>query len=58
MKVPTRITSGSSATIDHILASYSERVTRHGVVDIGFSDHQLIYCTKKISRIREDFTKK
>ena len=52
MKVPTRITSGSSTTIDHILASYPERVTRHGVVDIGFPDNQLIYCTKKISRIK------
>ena len=51
-KVPTRITSSSSPIIDRILASYLERVTQHGVIYIGLSDHHLIYCTKKISRIK------
>ena len=35
IKVPTRITSSSSAIINHILASYSEQVTQHGVTNIG-----------------------
>ena len=46
------ITSSSSAIIYHFLASYPERVTQHGVIDISLSDHQLIYCTRKISRIK------
>ena len=29
--------------IDHILASYPERVTQQGIVDVGLSDHQLIF---------------
>ena len=52
IKVPTRTTTSSSTTIDHILASYPERVTQCGVMDISFSDHQFIYCTRKISRIK------
>ena len=48
MKVP----KSRSTIIDHILASYPERVTQHGVTDTGLSHHQLIYCTRKISRIK------
>ena len=50
--VPTRVTTGSSTIIGHVLASFPERVTQSGVVDIGLSDHQLIYCTRGISRIK------
>ena len=50
--MPTRVTTGSSTIIDHVLASFPERVTQSGVIDIGLSDHQLIYCTRKISRIK------
>ena len=52
IKVPKRITSSSSTIIDQVLVSYRVRVTRHGVIDIRFSDHQLIYCTRKIFRIK------
>ena len=51
IKVPTRTTPSSSTIIDHILASYPERVTQYEVIDISLSD-QLIYCTRKISRIK------
>ena len=50
--VSTRVTSSCSIIIDHILASFPERVTQSVVIDIGLSDHQLIYCTRKISRIK------
>ena len=52
IKVPTRITTSSSTIIDHILASYPERATQCRVIDISLSDYQLIYCTRKISRIK------
>ena len=51
IKVPTRITCNSTSIIDHILASYPERVTQQGIIDVGLSDHQLIFRTRKISRI-------
>ena len=44
---PTRITFSSSTIIDHILASYPDRVSQKGIIDIGISDHQLIFCTRK-----------
>ena len=46
-KVPTRTATSSCTIIDYILANYLERV-----IDISMSDHQLIYCTKKISRVK------
>lgn len=45
---PTHITSSISTIIDHILISSPEQVSQHGVIDLGLSDHQLIYCTCKI----------
>ena len=44
---PTRITCSSSTITDHILASYPDRVSQKGITDIGISDHQLIFCTRK-----------
>ena len=52
MIVPTRVPSSSSTIIDHILASFPERVTQSGVIDICLSDHQLTYCTRKTFRIK------
>ena len=52
IKVPARTTTSSSTITDHILASYPERVTQCGVIDVSLSDHQLIYYTRKISRIK------
>ena len=51
-EVPTRVTCNSSTIIDHILASFPNRVSQQGVTDVGLSDHQIIYCTRKISRIK------
>ena len=44
---PTRITEKSSTLLDHILTNSSDRVSQSGVIDLGLSDHQLIYCTRK-----------
>ena len=44
--------TSSSTTVNHILASYPEKVTQFGVIDMILSDHQLIYGTRKISRIK------
>ena len=51
-EVPTRVTCCSSTSIGHILASFPNRVSQQGVIDVGPSDHQIIYCTRKISRIK------
>ena len=58
IEVPTRVTCSSSTIIDHILASFPNRVPQQGVIDVGLSDHQIIYCTRKISRIKRGTHKK
>ena len=52
IKVPALVTCNSATIIDHILANCPERVTQQGIIDVGLSDHQLIFCTGKFSRIK------
>ena len=47
---PTRITANSSSLIDHILTNASDKISKAGIIDIGISDHQLIFCTRKLLR--------
>ena len=50
---PTRITCSIPFIMDHILASFLDRVTQRRILNFALSDHQLIYCTRKITRKRE-----
>ena len=52
IKVPTTITSNISTLIDHILTSTSEEVIQAGIIETSLSDHQLIFCTRKIKRAK------
>ena len=52
VKEPTWITCSTSRLPDHILTNSSEKLSQKGVIDVGISDHQLIYGTKKIKRIK------
>ena len=54
IKEPTGITSSTSTLFDHILTNSSEKVSQKGVIDVGISDHQLIYCTRKIKRTKHN----
>ena len=45
-------TYNSATIIDQILASYPERVIQHGIIAVGLSDHQFIFYTRNISRIK------
>ena len=51
---PTRTTCSSSSIINHILASFPNRVIQQEILNVRLSDHQLIYCTWRISRIWRD----
>ena len=54
IKSTTRVTCSTSTLIDHILASFPSRVSQKGVINIGISDHQLIFCTRNISRLKTE----
>jgi hypothetical protein len=46
----TRICSTSSTTIDLILVSDSNNISQSGVIETSFSDHYMIFCTRKLSK--------
>ena len=52
IKHPTRITCHTSTLIDHITTNREEKVRQSGVIDTSLSDHQLIFCTRKINRVK------
>ena len=49
---PTRVTSTTSSPLDHILTNAGWKILQKGVIDVGLSDHQLIYCRRKILRTK------
>ena len=48
IRAPTKITPSISTLIDHILTSSSEKVVQAGIIETSLSDHQLIFCNRKI----------
>ena len=44
-----QITDQTATLIDHILTNSPNKVSQLGVIDLGLSDHDLIYCTRKTS---------
>ena len=45
----TRPTDQTATLIDHILTNSPDKVSQSGIIDLGLSDHYLIYCTRKTS---------
>ena len=52
IKHATRTTRNSSTMIDHILTNSTEKISQCGVIDIGISDHQLIYFHRKLHSMK------
>ena len=47
---PTRITCSSSTILDHVICNNKEKICQYGTINIGLSDHLIIYCTRKVVR--------
>ena len=47
IQFPTRVTCSTSTLTDHVLTSVPSIVSRKVVINVGVSDHQLIFRTKK-----------
>ena len=43
---PTRVTDQTATLIEHILTNSLDKISQLGVIDLGLSDHDLIYCTR------------
>ena len=52
IRCPTHVTCNTSTLIDHILTNSTEETFQSGVIDCGISDHQLIFCTRKVERVK------
>ena len=52
MQPLTRVTCSTSTLINHILTSVPSRVSQKGIIYEGMSDHQLIFCSRNISKIK------
>ena len=53
IKITKRMTCNTATIINHIFASYSDRVTQKDIVDAGLPDHQLICSTRKFLRLKD-----
>ena len=49
---PTRTTEHIKTFIDHILTNSPEKVIQSGVIEMGLSDHKLVYCSRKTSLLK------
>jgi retron-type reverse transcriptase len=44
----TRVTQTSSSSIDHIFTNMKDKVRGSGVINCGFSDHLITYCSRGV----------
>ena len=49
---PTRTTEHTKTLTDHILTNSPEKVIQSGVIEMGLSDHQLTYRSRKTSHLK------
>ena len=49
---PTRITEKSETLLDHIISNSAQKVSQYGVLNLGLSDHHMIYCTRKSTKAK------
>lgn len=47
---PTRVCSSTQTIIDLVLVSEKTRIAESGVINYGFSDHSIVFCTRKIKK--------
>ena len=50
---PTRLTPTTSSVLDHVIVSVNSisSLTEYGVINVGFSDYLIVYCSKGSSSI-------
>ena len=52
LNCPTRITCNTSTLIDQILTNSQDNIFQSGVINTATSDHNMIYCTRKILKAK------
>ena len=49
IKEPTRVTIDSSTLLDLIASNNPRNISKSGVIALGLSDHDMIYCVRKLN---------
>ena len=52
ISIPTRVTSKTATLIDHVLTNSSQKVSQCGVIELGISAHDLVYCTRQTALLK------
>ena len=50
----TRTTENTATLIDHVLTNSPHKTIKSGVVKVNLSDHELIYCTRKTTKLKSN----
>ena len=52
ISISTRVTSKTATLIDHVLTNSSQKLIKCSVIELVISDHDLVYCKKKIPSLK------
>ena len=51
-KAINNMSYSTSSLTDHILTNSAKKIFQFGIIDCGMSDHQLIFCTRKVKQTK------
>ena len=54
ISTPTRTTENTATLIDHALTNSPHQIIKSGVVEVNLSDNELIYCTRKTTKLKSN----
>ena len=54
ISIPTRVTSKTATLIDHALTDSTQKVSQCSVIELGISDHDLVYCAWKTPSLKSN----
>ena len=54
ISTPTRTTENTTTLIDHVLTNSPHKIIKSGVVEVNLSDHELIYCMRKTTKLKSN----
>ena len=52
ISIPTRVTGKTATLMNHVLTNSSQKVSQCGVIVLGISDHDPVYCTRKTPSLK------
>ena len=54
ISVSSRIKESTATLIDHVLTNSPHKIIQSGVIEMSLSDQELIYCTRKTTKLRSN----